>query len=231
MTALAMHVLQEVSEAGGTVRLDGDMLRLSAPEPLPDQLRARLRQHKAEIVALLLAMKPANDVAPEVPAVHSVARAPQEIAAGVHAIISADGARGIPPNRWPRVQGDAARLIEGGWAQQTLNLGWTSADLFGCDQRAPWHRLDRAGLLLLMSGREVVELTEDVAALKTSSGSLLRFRRRPSARPPVALLWEILISAQPIGPPIRRPTTHPSEERMATTYLAESRRHPDHDHS
>jgi hypothetical protein len=82
-----------------------------------------------------------------------------------------------------------------------------------------------------MGGRGVVELTEDVAALKTSTGSLLRFRRRPSARPPVALLWEILISAQPTGPPIRRPTTHPSEERMAATYLAGLRRHPDHDHS
>ena len=73
------------------------MLRLWAPEPLPDELRARLRQHKAEIVALLSAVKPANDVAPEVPAVQSVARLPQEIAAGVHAIISADGAHGIPP--------------------------------------------------------------------------------------------------------------------------------------
>ena len=55
MTALAIDVLREVSEAGGTVRLEGDMLRLSAPEPLPDELRARLRQHKAEIVALLSA--------------------------------------------------------------------------------------------------------------------------------------------------------------------------------
>jgi TubC N-terminal docking domain len=144
MTALAIDVLREVSEAGGTVRLEGQLLRLSGPEPLPDELRARLRQHKAEIVALLAATKPDNDVAPEVPAVHSGARLPQEIAAGVHAIISADGARGIPPNRWPRVQGDAARLIEGGWAQQALNLGWTSANLFGCDQRTAWHRLDRA---------------------------------------------------------------------------------------
>ena len=65
MTALAIDVLREVSEAGGTVRLEGDMLRLSAPEPLPDQLRARLRQHKAEIVALLSAVEPANDAAPE----------------------------------------------------------------------------------------------------------------------------------------------------------------------
>ena len=64
MTALAMDVLQEVSEAGGTVRLEGEMLRLWAPEPLPDELRARLHQHKAEIVALLSAAEPANDAAP-----------------------------------------------------------------------------------------------------------------------------------------------------------------------
>ena len=89
---------------------------------------------------------------------------------------------------------DAARLVEGGWAQQALDLGWTAADLFGCDQRTPWHRLDRAGLVLLTGGHEIVELTEDVAALRTSTGSVLRFRRRPPARPPVALLWELLIS-------------------------------------
>jgi phage terminase large subunit GpA-like protein len=49
--------------------------------------------------------------------------------------------------------------------------------------------------------------------------------------PPVALLWELLISAQATGPPIRRQTAHPSEERMAATYLAGPRRHPDQDHS
>jgi hypothetical protein len=163
--------------------------------------------------------------------VQSVGGLPREIADGVRAIHSADGARGIPPQRWPRVQRDAARLVEGGWAQQALGLGWTAADLFGCDQRAPWHRLDRAGLVLLTGGHEIVEVTPDVAALRTSTGSVLRFRRRPPARPPVMLLWELLISAPATGPPTFRPTAHPSEERMAATYLAGPRRHPDQDHS
>ena len=130
---------------------------------------------------------------------------------------------------------DPARC-RGAWSNATgctrrSALGWTAADLFGCDQRAPWHRLDRAGLVLLTGGHEIVELTENVAALRTSTGSVLRFRRRPPARPPVALLWELLISAQATGPPIRRQTAHPSEERMAATYLAGPRRHPDQDHS
>jgi TubC N-terminal docking domain len=228
MTGVALDLLRQVTETGGTVRLEGDVLRLSAPEPLPDELRARLREHKAEIVALLSAAEPANDAAP---VAQSVGAPPQEIADGLRAILSADGARGIPPQRWPRVQRDAARLIEGGWLERALALGWTAADLFGCDRRAPWHRLDRAGLVLLVGGHEIVELTPDVAALRTSTGSVLRFRRRPAATPPVALLWELLISAQATGPPIRRQTAHPSEERMAATYLAGPRRHPDQDHS
>jgi TubC N-terminal docking domain len=228
MTALAIDVLREVSEAGGTVRLEGDMLRLSAPKPLPDELRARLRQHKAEVVALLSA-EPA-DTASEAPALPSGPRLPQNIVDGVRAVLSADRAPGIPPQRWPRVQRDTARLVEGGWVQGAFALGWTVADLFGCDQRAPWYRLDRSGLVLLTGGREIVELTPDVAALRTSTGSALRYRR-PPARPPVALLWELLISAPITGPPIRGPTTPPSEERMAATYLAGPRRHPDHDHS
>jgi hypothetical protein len=228
MTGLALDLLREVSTAGGTVGLEGDMLRLSAPEPLPDDLLARLRQHKAEIVALLLAAEPANDAAPVTQSVDAPSR---EIADGVHAILSADGAQGIPPQRWPRVQRDAVRLVEGGWLERALALGWTAADLFGCDRRAPWHRLDRAGLVLLTGGHEIVELAPDVAALRTSTGSVLRYRRRPPARPPVALLWALLIPTQPTGPPIRGPTAHPSKERMAATYLAEPRRHPDQDHS
>jgi TubC N-terminal docking domain len=186
LSALAIDLLREVSDAGGTVRLEGDVLRLSAPEPLPDELRARVRQHRAEIVALLSAAEPANDAAP---VVQSVGGPPREIADGVHAILTADGAQRIPPQRWPRVQRDVVRLVEGGWLERALALGWTAADLFSCDRRAPWHRLDRAGLVLLVGGHEIVELTGDNAALRTSTGSVLRYRRRPPARPPVALLW------------------------------------------
>jgi hypothetical protein len=219
MTGVALDLLREVTETGGTIRLEGGALRLSAPEPLPDELRARVRQHKAEIVALLSAAEPANHASPEVSPVRGVASLPREIADGVRAILSADRARGIPPQRWPQVQHDAARLVEGGWAQQALNFGWTAADLFGCDQRAPWHRLDRAGLVLLTGGHEIVELTEEVAALRTSTGSVLRFRRRPPARPPVALLWELLISARATGPPPFRPPMS-KQMRMAATFLA-----------
>jgi TubC N-terminal docking domain len=200
MTGVAVHLLREASEAGGTVRLEGDMLRLSAAEPLPGELRARLRQHKAEIVALLAAAEPANDVALETQPGQHVAGLPQEIAQGIHAIRSADGAQRIPPQHWPRVQRDVVRLVQGGWLEHALAFGWTAADLFGCDRRAPWYRLDRAGLVLLLGGHEIVEFTGYDAALRTSTGSVLRYRRSPPATPPVALLWELLISGQATGP-------------------------------
>ena len=231
MTGVALDLLRQVTETGGAVRLEGDVLRLSAPEPLPEELRARLRQHKAEIVALLAAAEPANEVVLEGQPGQDLAGLPREIADGVRAILSADRARGIPPQRWPRVQRDVVQLVEGGWLERALALGWPAADLFGCDRRAPWHRLDRAGLVLLTGGHEIVELSADGAALRTSTGSVLRYRRRPPAEPPAALLWELLIPTQATGPPICGPTAHPSEERMAATYLAGPRRHPDHDHS
>jgi hypothetical protein len=218
MTTLGIDLLREVSEAGGTVRLEGDLLRLSAPEPLPDDLLARVRQHKAEIVALLAA---ASDDAPAPVADDQVGQdLPADVADGVRAILEAEGARGIPPTRWPHIQRDTRHLVERRWLHRALDLGWSTADLLGCDQRAPWYRLDRSGLVLLLGGHEIIELTADMATLRTSSGSVLRYRRRPPAEPPLALLWEVLTSgvqrtgwlpARATGPPIRAPTAHPNE--------------------
>jgi hypothetical protein len=222
LTALVIDLLREVSKAGGTVGLEGDMLRLSAPQPLPDHLCARLRQHKAEIVARLAAAKPAHDAAPVSAADDQFGQdLPGGVADGVRAILAAEGAQGVPPNRWPQIQRDTRHLVERRWLNAALDLGWSTPDLFGCDQRAPWHRLDRSGLVLLLSGHEIVELSSDVATLRTRTGSVLRHRRRPPAKPPVALLWEVLTSsvhrtgwpsAQATGPPIGAPTAHPSEE-------------------
>ena len=217
MTAFAIDLLRELSDAGGTVQLEGDMLRLSAPEPLPDNLRARLRQHKAEIVALLAA----NDDAPAPVADDQVGQdLPADVADGVRAILTADGVRGIPPSRWPQIQRDTRHLVQRRWLHEALALGWTTADLFGCDQRAPWYRLDRSGLVLLLGGHEIIEISSDVATLRARTGSVLRYRRRPPAKPPVALLWEVLIPrthrtgwlpARATGPPICAPTTRRNE--------------------
>ncbi len=55
VSPIALELLERVKAAGGRAWLDGEMVRLEAPVPLPDDLRAALRAHKAEVVAALRA--------------------------------------------------------------------------------------------------------------------------------------------------------------------------------
>ena len=223
MTALAIDLLREVSEAGGTVRLEGAMLRLSAPEPLPDDLRDATATAQGRDRGPAGGSRAGQRCARRLPSrtTRSARTCRPRWPTASGAILAAEGAQGVPPNRWPQIQRDTRQLVERRWLHTALDLGWSTADLFGCDQRAPWHRLDRSGLVLLMGGHEIVELSSDVATLRTRTGSVLRHRRRPPAKPPVALLWEVLTSrahptgsapAEATGPPIRGPTAHRSEE-------------------
>ena len=118
---------------------------------------------------------------------------PDEVAEGIRAMAVSPAPEGIPPRAWPVIVTDTLALTVGGEIAQAFALGWTAADLFGCDQRAPWHRLDRAGLVLMVDGRTIPEITADYAALRHRDGSVLRFRRRPEPHePPVVMLWHLL---------------------------------------
>jgi len=118
---------------------------------------------------------------------------PDEVARGLGALFVAPRARGILDHHWRRIVNDTLALVDSGQAAQAFALGWSAADLFGCDAVAPWHRLDRAGLMLLLQGRAIAEWTASDAALRYRDGNVLRFRRvlvPPS--PPVAMLWHLL---------------------------------------
>ncbi|CAK0750768.1 hypothetical protein WCLP8_2140001 [uncultured Gammaproteobacteria bacterium] len=222
MTAIALALLDAVHANGGTVTLDGDNLRLSAPTPLPEFLRASLRQHKPLLVALLAAQTANSNHPPEPTAEPTKppqpaliasqgqtnpaplspvepgpwsAGIPDQVARGIGAIFTAPFANGIPERHWPTVVADTLAFVENGQAAQAFTLGWTAGDLFGCDQRAPWNRLDRAGLMLLVGGRAIPEITSVHAALRHRDGSVLRFRRLTQPpHPPVAMLWHLLPS-------------------------------------
>lgn len=54
MTATATDLVREVVHAGGKLfPLDDGRLRVTAPEPLPEELVDRIRRHKPEVIALL----------------------------------------------------------------------------------------------------------------------------------------------------------------------------------
>ena len=50
----ARKLIDEVESAGGVIQVDDGRLKLSAPEPLPDDLIQQLRDHKPEVIELLV---------------------------------------------------------------------------------------------------------------------------------------------------------------------------------
>ena len=95
-----------------------------------------------------------------------------------------------PEAGWKTLQQDALTFLKG-WVAQAHSLGWNGLDLFGVHGEAPHARLDGMGLGPLLSGRPVVALTEDSAAIKAVTGGTLTFRRRRAWPHGRCLIWEL----------------------------------------
>jgi hypothetical protein len=68
---------------------------------------------------------------------------------------------------------------------------WGPLDLFGCDRERPLAPYDGMGLLWLHHDRELIELHRDRAVLKSRTGALQTFYRRPVEVGRVVLAWEL----------------------------------------
>jgi hypothetical protein len=97
----------------------------------------------------------------------------------------------VSPKRWLRFIDDCGLFLDSGWATHAAKLNWHPLDLFGCDRERPFARLDHAGLLWLLNGRQLLALTADTAAIATPSGGSLTFRRRPVEPGHVVLAWDL----------------------------------------
>lgn len=75
--------------------------------------------------------------------------------------------------RWELACRDAKSFLAD-WGDDALRLGWTGNDLFGLHAFAPLTRYSDMGLVWVLQGREVLELTEDYARLGNT-----RFFRAP----------------------------------------------------
>jgi hypothetical protein len=82
----------------------------------------------------------------------------------------------VPPQRWLQFIADADNFLSGGFALQSVALGWEVLDLFGCDRDRPFARIDKAGLLLLLNGKRLVMLTEQSAIVQTATGAVQTYR-------------------------------------------------------
>src|SRR5262249_33968366 len=85
----------------------------------------------------------------------------------------------VPEDRWHQAIVDATAFIPK-WAAQAQAFGWTARDLFGLAEvpespRPSYQRLsryDQTGLVWLLQGRRVVELTQDKAVIETPTGTV-----------------------------------------------------------
>jgi hypothetical protein len=98
----------------------------------------------------------------------------------------------VPLQQWRTFVDDCGSFLDDGWAARADALGWSPYNLFGCDRRRPFARLDHQGLLWILKGRRLVELRGDAAVIETESGAQLTFRRTlPSDPKCVVLPWEL----------------------------------------
>ena len=173
----ALPLIEAVRRAGGAIALQGDRLRLSAVEPLPENLLQELRLHKAEVIDHLQRSRQSGPGAPA----PEVARPVEMVAAWAHGVARLAATappRNYPEQAWQQLIVDAERFLDN-WAAQAHRLGWPAWELFGCHRRAPWGRIQAMGLVLLLRGDEIAALTEIEAVIRTRTGAHQTYRRKP----------------------------------------------------
>jgi hypothetical protein len=190
----AAPLIEAVRRAGGTILVHGEHLRLSAPAPLPDRLIAKVRRHKAEILEALGADERSVSEGPwpSAPA-RPIGAAVEAWRRGTARLRSMPPPRGYPERAWTELLADAEHFLER-WGMQAARLGWQDWELFGCHRRAPFHRIQGKGLVLLLRGDAIAALTGTEAVIRTPTGAHQTYRRKP--RDPLhpaerCLVWEL----------------------------------------
>ena len=92
--------------------------------------------------------------------------------------------------RWATLRRDVNEFVIGPWSAQATALGWTELDLFGVHATRPSVRVDQAGLVVLLDGCKIVELSANGAILETPAGARQSYRRKMEQLGRV-LVWEI----------------------------------------
>ena len=79
----------------------------------------------------------------------------------------------VPRNRWDQFINDAGLFFDR-WGKQAEALGWRPDELLGLHPEAPMARYDRMGLIWMLRGETVIDITKTAARL---SGGLTFYRK------------------------------------------------------
>lgn len=178
----AATLLDAVRSLGGQVDVRaGDRLRVTAPAPLPDPIMAALRREKPEVLMLL------RDLHREAAALVQDSSINQ-MRTGVMQLRPEDPPMDFDSKMWRAVV-RSARQLQNVWALQGFALGWSLEELFGAHPTHPCARVDAAGLVRFFHRGTLIALDENIATLRTTNDSVLRFRRNP--RPEAVPIWNL----------------------------------------
>ncbi len=175
MSAVA-EVLELARRHGVLVEARGDELRLRAASAPPRDVVDALREHKPEIMAALAAMS---------------FETPQEWLEGVSRLLGMSNPKTVAGDSWAVFMESCHAFMEGPWPGKAASMGWDAYDLFGCHNLKPVERVDRMGLLWILSGGRVAALTSESAVIEMPSGSRLTYRVKHTREPGDVLAWEL----------------------------------------
>jgi hypothetical protein len=191
MSAVALDLLAEARRYGiRLVPTPAGTIKASAPKPPPSEFLAKLKAHRAELIAALTE-SPSDEFDERGAVIEYDADAPRAWAEALARLDTARPPGDVPAKRWRQFIDDCGQFLDEGWAARAVALGWSPLDLFGCDRACPFARIDRAGLLWLLNGNRLAALGPDTAAIVAPSGARMTYHRRPRAPDEVMLAWEL----------------------------------------
>jgi hypothetical protein len=197
---IAHRLIEDAKAAGCSIEVEGGDLVIEADRDPPAELITELREHKAELIAVLVllardaspppeAVQDADNLDERAPIVEYGAGAPRRWAEGFAAMSVMPAPAGFSPERWCRII-DAAGVFIDRWAGDAVRCGWSDLDLFGAHPDRPVARFDAMGLVMLLDRRTIVGIDADGADLVTQTGARQRYRRRPLPADTVSL-WDL----------------------------------------
>src|SRR5438477_11657966 len=193
---IAQRLIEDARAAGLSIEVEGADLIVEADCEMPPDLLAELRQHKAELIAVLVRPSGAgtptdhDELDERAALIEFGVNVPRRWAEGYAALCSMTPPAGFSSERWARIV-DAAGVFLDRWAADAIRCGWSDLDTFGCDPDRPDARFDAMGLVMLLDRVEVTGIDPEGADLiATAGGAELRFRRRPLPQSTISL-WDL----------------------------------------
>lgn len=172
------HLIAAVAACHGTIQVDGEDLLLETYDCLPEALLSALRARKAEIIARIA--RPSDEYSSvsgeRDPTAAPDRGIPSEWAEGYALLLSMPRPSSIPRERWDEALQDASNLLDE-FGALAAALGWRKLEVFGVHPSRPHAAISMAGLIWLIQGGHINEITSTSARIRMRSGVIQTYYR------------------------------------------------------